>query len=323
MRDLLENEWIQGPQANSSTPLMTPKLLSFRQPRVESGVKATMKAFHKAHREGFRLMDVSHAPLAKRRKLKKDSSTETRSSSSESIHSPGSSQGRTTPTQQQQQFINPNARTSTGTDGAVNPIVVPSLQQVKQVQSTDSIGFSPVLPPLGTPDMTTAATQAAASTTTNSTNTAAAEAAAAVVLAAAATAAAKPNVNATTIGTNNNNTVTIVKGVAPTATGQCCITQQPQPHAAPISFVQLQQQQPQQQQQNIATAYAIPSRLTPFTVPLLATQQQYAPTHVTLAPLQTIQENTAVTTWQVAPGGQLLMQSVPTTQSTSKATSKR
>ena len=298
MTDLLDNEWIQGPQAHSSTPLMTPKLLSFRQPRIESGVKATMKAFHKAHREGFRLMDVSNAPIAKRRKLKKDSSTETRSSSGESIHSPGSSQGRTTPTQQQQ-FINPNART---TSGGFDSVFLPTLQQVKQGNSTDSIGFSPVLPPLGTPDMTPPGTQVKS-------NAGAISAAAAAVRAAAATAGKPAPVNATTISTNNN-TVTIVKGV-PTAQGTCCVTQS----LNPLDMLQLQQQQAQ----SITTAYAIPTRLVPHTVPLI-TQQQYAPTHL-IASLPTIQENQAFR--QVAPAAQLLVQSVPTTQSVSKVTSQR
>ncbi|XP_033628770.1 ribosomal protein S6 kinase alpha-5-like [Asterias rubens] len=101
--DLLINDWIQGQQATSSTPLMTPNILLSSSASVQTKVKATMSAFHKAQREGFLLLDVSNAPLAKRRKLKKDSSTETRSSSSESTHSQGSSQGssshgRTSPT---------------------------------------------------------------------------------------------------------------------------------------------------------------------------------------------------------------------------------
>ncbi|XP_022110328.1 ribosomal protein S6 kinase alpha-5-like isoform X1 [Acanthaster planci] len=124
IEDLLINEWIQGQQATSSTPLMTPNiLLSASTSAVQTKVKATMFAFHRAQREGFRLLDVSNAPLAKRRKLKKDSSTETRSSSSESTHSQGSSQGgRASPTH----FPNPNTRNA-------NPYLVrtdvPSAQQ--------------------------------------------------------------------------------------------------------------------------------------------------------------------------------------------------
>ena len=276
MDDLLQNEWIQGPQANSSTPLMTPKLLSFRQPRVESGVKATMKAFHKAHREGFRLLEVSHAPLAKRRKLKKDSSTETRSSSGESIHSinsPGgmSSQGRVTPTQLQP-FINPNARTESGGDNnnkvevaGTNPLLM--LGEKPHLPSTDSIGFSPVLHATGTGTPVTLPQPSSA--------------------AAKAAVAVNQTITVAAATTNNNNTVTLAKGVttAPAAAGS--VTQM----LNPLQLIQLQLQQQQQQQPNL-TAYAIPLN-HPYTVPVHLTTPHQQPQQYTthsLSTLPTIQE---------------------------------
>ncbi|XP_033107104.1 ribosomal protein S6 kinase alpha-5-like, partial [Anneissia japonica] len=142
--DLRNNEWIQGSQY-STTPLMTPGILNIFSTSVKPRVKETLKAFHKAHREGFFLMDVSHAPLAKRRKLKKDSSTETRSSSSESTQSQGSSQGSTTPTS----YTSPNHKSAALTETTVTHVSPPSpyphLTQLKQSFSTGSAGFSPIL----------------------------------------------------------------------------------------------------------------------------------------------------------------------------------
>ena len=160
MDDLLQNEWIQGQQLSSSTPLMTPDILNSCA-SIQRRVKATMRAFHTAQREGFLLTDVSNAPLAKRRKQKKDSSTETRSSSSESTHSQGSSttQESTPPTT----FVNPllqapaNATTFVGTTSATITTAalqaqsLPSISKhtaarLEQFESSDSLGFSPVLP---------------------------------------------------------------------------------------------------------------------------------------------------------------------------------
>ncbi|XP_071488974.1 ribosomal protein S6 kinase alpha-5-like [Diadema antillarum] len=160
--DLAQNEWIQGQISSSSTPLMTPDVLSSCA-SIQRRVKATMRAFHTAQREGFLLTDVSNAPLAKRRKQKKDSSTETRSSSSESTHSQGSSQESSTT---QTPFINPllhpptttltslSFATTTSTSLAT---AAPSGQQlpsygrqtpgkVEPFLSSDSLGFSPTLP---------------------------------------------------------------------------------------------------------------------------------------------------------------------------------
>ena len=89
MEELRTSEWLQGnKQVVSTTPLVTPDVLSLN-PSVASSISKTFTAFHMAHREGFRLQDVTKAPLAQRRKLKK-SSNEARSSSSDSAHSHGS-----------------------------------------------------------------------------------------------------------------------------------------------------------------------------------------------------------------------------------------
>ncbi|KAK3861316.1 hypothetical protein Pcinc_032696 [Petrolisthes cinctipes] len=95
--DLLQDEWLQGgpPFMYASTPLMTPTILSARPTlngpvSAEAGVKQTFHAFHMATREGFRLLDVSNARLAQRRKNKK-SSTDARSHSSTSSLSSTSS----------------------------------------------------------------------------------------------------------------------------------------------------------------------------------------------------------------------------------------
>ena len=73
MQDLLRNEWINGTNLEvlSTTPLATPDVLSLTRgsvSTVHSQVTATLSAFHKAHRAGFRLQDVSNAPLVRRRK---------------------------------------------------------------------------------------------------------------------------------------------------------------------------------------------------------------------------------------------------------------
>ncbi|CAM1309640.1 RPS6KA5 (predicted) [Pycnogonum litorale] len=76
MDDLRSNMWIQGQNRNmySETPLMTPDILCVNgtlRRTAESAVRVTFDAFHKATREGFRLQDVSAAPLAQRRRKMK------------------------------------------------------------------------------------------------------------------------------------------------------------------------------------------------------------------------------------------------------------
>ncbi|EEB18286.1 Ribosomal protein S6 kinase alpha-5, putative [Pediculus humanus corporis] len=95
MKDLLENEWLQGSNTSvyPTTPLMTPDVLTTGSSArsAEIGVKKTFKAFHQAHKEGFRLQDVVNAKLAQRRRMKK--STDVRSCSSSSSFSTSSSSG--------------------------------------------------------------------------------------------------------------------------------------------------------------------------------------------------------------------------------------
>lgn len=90
---LRTNEWLQGTGPFPATPLMTPDVLGATAVRaVELGVAQTFNAFHRAHREGFRLQEVSNAKLAQRRRMKK-SSTDARSSSTSSTFSTSSSSG--------------------------------------------------------------------------------------------------------------------------------------------------------------------------------------------------------------------------------------
>lgn len=85
MQQLRVHPWVQASHhcPYSSTPLMTPNVLSsLSSPRAaETALNATLEAFHRATRDGFRLQDVSAAPLAQRRK-QKHSSTDAGSSSS-------------------------------------------------------------------------------------------------------------------------------------------------------------------------------------------------------------------------------------------------
>ena len=85
MHDLLRHPWVVGhlQSGYSTAPLATPDILSNENlnQQIEKEVKVTFDAFHLARKEGFRLMDVSSAPLAQRRKSKK-SSIEMRSSCS-------------------------------------------------------------------------------------------------------------------------------------------------------------------------------------------------------------------------------------------------
>lgn len=90
MDDLKENEWLNRHNSLvfSCTPLRTPGVLNSS---VSSQLSATLGAFHKATREGFRLQDVAKAPLVmKRRKMMKNS-VEDRSFSSDSASSGESS----------------------------------------------------------------------------------------------------------------------------------------------------------------------------------------------------------------------------------------
>lgn len=80
IREVQNHEWLSNGSDIPTTPLMTPGILGMGQKRtfVESAINAAYNAFHKATREGFALQAVEQAPLAKRRKLKKNTSDERR-----------------------------------------------------------------------------------------------------------------------------------------------------------------------------------------------------------------------------------------------------
>ena len=63
---------------------MTPDVLDMSGSHVGTALRVAMHAYHKAARSGFTLMDVSNAPLAKRRK-KKNFSSESQKESDDSI----------------------------------------------------------------------------------------------------------------------------------------------------------------------------------------------------------------------------------------------
>ncbi|XP_037499169.1 ribosomal protein S6 kinase alpha-5 isoform X2 [Rhipicephalus sanguineus] len=88
MNELRAHPWVHARGSVWSAPLMTPDVLSSSSsPRAtESAVRATFGAFHLATRSGFRLLDVSAAPLAQRRRLKRNSA-DVRSDSSVSTSS--------------------------------------------------------------------------------------------------------------------------------------------------------------------------------------------------------------------------------------------
>lgn len=100
MEELKANEWIKkASTSNCVTPLITPDVLGQNATsilNVKTQLTVTMDAFHKAHREGFRLQDVTKAPLAQRRKMKR--SSDARSSSSDSVGSLTPTRGSMTPT---------------------------------------------------------------------------------------------------------------------------------------------------------------------------------------------------------------------------------
>ncbi|XP_060577857.1 ribosomal protein S6 kinase alpha-5-like isoform X1 [Ruditapes philippinarum] len=89
MADLKENEWLlrNNNSMFSEKTLPTPGVLNTTSNTLQLQFSATLDAFHKATREGFRLQDVNKAPLAQRRKKKKASDER---SSTDSSHSGGS-----------------------------------------------------------------------------------------------------------------------------------------------------------------------------------------------------------------------------------------
>ena len=145
MTALRSNEWIQGrnSQVFSITPLVTPNVLSLNQAsmhKVQHQISATFDAFHKAHRAGFRLQDVTKAPLFQRRKLKRSSS----SNSTDSAHS----QGCQTPTKHlthSSPLRGSPIRNSPVPHAAAHGSPMRNLSSNSQASSTSSMGFTPQL----------------------------------------------------------------------------------------------------------------------------------------------------------------------------------
>lgn len=69
---LTSHPWLT-PQSAPSTPLYTSCVLG-RERGTASAINHTFHAFHQATRAGFTLGDISRAPLAKRRKRKRQHS---------------------------------------------------------------------------------------------------------------------------------------------------------------------------------------------------------------------------------------------------------
>ena len=70
LSQLASHPWLT-PHSGPSTPLLTSCVLG-REKGTACAIKHTFHAFHQATRAGFTLGDVSRAPLAKRRKHKRD-----------------------------------------------------------------------------------------------------------------------------------------------------------------------------------------------------------------------------------------------------------
>ncbi|GFN99037.1 ribosomal protein s6 kinase [Plakobranchus ocellatus] len=93
MHELLKHRWLRKNAHSppmSQAPLRTPGVLSSHSHAVQDQINYTMEAFHQATRDGFRLQEVATAPLARRRKQKKNS-VDNRSSSSDSNNSTSTS----------------------------------------------------------------------------------------------------------------------------------------------------------------------------------------------------------------------------------------
>ncbi|EDO39163.1 predicted protein, partial [Nematostella vectensis] len=84
VQEVLRHDWLRVETSLPHTPLVTPGILERGKKRtyVESALNVTYNAFNKAQRQGFTLMDVENAPLAKRRKLKKTTSSDSYSTTS-------------------------------------------------------------------------------------------------------------------------------------------------------------------------------------------------------------------------------------------------
>lgn len=72
--DVKRNVWL-FPESVPQTPLMTPDVLAGSRSMLGFQINATLNAFNKAAKAGFKLNAVSKAPLAQRRKNKKSSTS--------------------------------------------------------------------------------------------------------------------------------------------------------------------------------------------------------------------------------------------------------
>ncbi|XP_012939135.1 ribosomal protein S6 kinase alpha-5 [Aplysia californica] len=92
MQELVKHKWLRKNVNSplSHTPLRTPGVLNAHSDEVQDQINTTIDAFHAATRNGFRLQEVATAPLARRRKQKKNS-VDNRSSSTDSNNSSSTS----------------------------------------------------------------------------------------------------------------------------------------------------------------------------------------------------------------------------------------
>lgn len=111
MAELRAHPWVHTKSSHWSASLMTPDVLSSSSsPRAaESALRATFDAFHLATRGGFRLLDVSAAPLAQRRRLKRNSA-DVRSDSSVSTSSGSSFTSSTSSSSSSASEVAPSVR---------------------------------------------------------------------------------------------------------------------------------------------------------------------------------------------------------------------
>ncbi|KAL8572053.1 hypothetical protein ACOMHN_026679 [Nucella lapillus] len=149
MAELLKHPWLQQAAPVAPTPLRTPRNLTSHSATVNSQLSATWEAFKLAKRQGLRLQDVSAAPLAKRRKLKKNfidnrsSSTDSNNSSSTTSSSGGVTQSPVTqsPVRQSPVWTFSNTSCASSGSGASTGFVH---SRSSQYQRPQDMGVSPL-----------------------------------------------------------------------------------------------------------------------------------------------------------------------------------
>lgn len=143
MAELVKHPWLQPNAPVAQTPLRTPGVLSTCSAAVNSQLSATWEAFNLATRQGLRLLDVSSAPLAKRRKLKKNSA-DNRSSSTDSNNSASTgSSGGVAQSPVRQSPVRTFSNTSCASSGSgASTGFVPS--RTSPYQRNADIGVSPL-----------------------------------------------------------------------------------------------------------------------------------------------------------------------------------